>query len=307
MKNSTFTLTWIIYLLSAFINLTGCNQQSTSNSNSEQVPLKAKLDVNQPIYTRQISNDYGAMACYSNVLASQEISHSPERMLDVALSVFGRSDKIKEIGCKELRGGIKVYFSEDQLTRLQKLISDDRVGFIFFQTSPDVLGLQVIFSGDLTNNPNGTNEIANQANLSDSTQGVNKNENPNIPKLALSFNRLQEAAKTPSSDVASEAASQQYMTSNPLAITDDAKPSFDCAKAKSTVELLICSDPALSRLDMELFNLFKEAKAKTADKENFKKQAIAEWKWREANCQDRECLLGWYQRRRDQLTSQEKG
>ncbi len=39
-------------------------------------------------------------------------------------------------------------------------------------------------------------------------------------------------------------------------------PTFDCAKAKGEVELLICKDPALAALDRELAQVYKAASAK---------------------------------------------
>lgn len=80
-------------------------------------------------------------------------------------------------------------------------------------------------------------------------------------------------------------------------------PSFDCAKASSTNEKLICSDAELSTLDTEVAAIYKEAKAKTADPASFKKSSVDAWKWREANCHDKACLLEWYTKRKASLSS----
>ncbi|WP_325001182.1 hypothetical protein [Ramlibacter sp.] len=78
-------------------------------------------------------------------------------------------------------------------------------------------------------------------------------------------------------------------------------PSFDCTRARSTSEKLICSDAQLARLDRELGRLHARAKAAASDPAAFKRAGDAEWLRRERECRDRECLLAWYAKRREQL------
>ena len=78
-------------------------------------------------------------------------------------------------------------------------------------------------------------------------------------------------------------------------------PSFDCGKARSVPEKMICSDPELARLDRELGRLYARAKNATSDPAAFRRRNNEEWRRRESACRDRECLLGWYAQRRDQL------
>ncbi|KQT13030.1 lysozyme inhibitor LprI family protein [Ramlibacter sp. Leaf400] len=80
-------------------------------------------------------------------------------------------------------------------------------------------------------------------------------------------------------------------------------PSFDCAKARSTTERLICADPELSRQDRDLGRLFARAQAASPDPRAFRRASDAEWFRRERECRDRECLLRWYAQRREQLTA----
>jgi hypothetical protein len=84
-------------------------------------------------------------------------------------------------------------------------------------------------------------------------------------------------------------------------------PSFDCVKARSRTEKIICSDPELSSLDFNLASLFATAKARAPDPNEFKRQAAAEWNLREQTCTERSCLIQWYERRKRQLTSQVNG
>jgi uncharacterized protein len=78
--------------------------------------------------------------------------------------------------------------------------------------------------------------------------------------------------------------------------------SFDCAKARSQAESLICSDSELSALDDELGVLHKRARAVAPDKEGFARSSRNEWQMREATCSTKACLLDWYAKRRVQLS-----
>ena len=76
------------------------------------------------------------------------------------------------------------------------------------------------------------------------------------------------------------------------------EPSFDCSKANSPSEKLICSDNELATEDNELFKLYKKAKAKSNDPVAFKAESVDAWKAREGYCKDKDCLLEWYSRRK---------
>lgn len=89
--------------------------------------------------------------------------------------------------------------------------------------------------------------------------------------------------------------------SAPAAASQHYNPSFDCSKAKSQVELLICQDQQLSELDADLEEKFLQARYVAKDKTQFRLQARQEWTWREQNCKDKACLLRWYQKRAQQL------
>jgi uncharacterized protein len=80
-------------------------------------------------------------------------------------------------------------------------------------------------------------------------------------------------------------------------------PSFDCTKARSQPERLICTDPELAALDAELSTLYEKARAAAPNKVAFARQNRAEWKRREATCSAKQCILDWYALRRRQLTA----
>ncbi|WP_186511112.1 lysozyme inhibitor LprI family protein [Caenimonas sedimenti] len=83
-----------------------------------------------------------------------------------------------------------------------------------------------------------------------------------------------------------------------------AKPSFDCAKARSTPERLICSDEELANQDRELGRIYARAKREAPDPAAFQRLSDREWRRREAECRTRDCLLDWYAERRRQLLGQ---
>lgn len=75
--------------------------------------------------------------------------------------------------------------------------------------------------------------------------------------------------------------------------------SFDCSKAFSDVEKLICNTPSLSNADDELYVDYLQAKVITGNSDDFKKLVKQSWKLREKNCKTEECLLGWYKQSSD--------
>ena len=85
----------------------------------------------------------------------------------------------------------------------------------------------------------------------------------------------------------------------PPAPVADATPSFDCGKASSEAEKLVCSTPALAALDRRLAEVYAAAKAKSPDNE------VVGWQrgwvkgrdecWKEAD--RRACVAGAYTRR----------
>lgn len=82
-----------------------------------------------------------------------------------------------------------------------------------------------------------------------------------------------------------------WCTSSPAA-------SFDCAKANSIPEYLICNTPHLSKADDQLKVLFDIAKAQASDKRAFNESARKQWNRREKTCRDVACLDQWYAEQR---------
>lgn len=81
-----------------------------------------------------------------------------------------------------------------------------------------------------------------------------------------------------------------------------ASPSFDCLKARSDAEHLVCSDGDLASQDVALANLFVQAKEAVTDKAGFRERVRQQWNYRESACHDRECLARWYAAQRAYLS-----
>jgi uncharacterized protein YecT (DUF1311 family) len=89
----------------------------------------------------------------------------------------------------------------------------------------------------------------------------------------------------------------------PAPASDRVSPSFDCDKARSTPERIICADADLSRQDRELGRLYARAREASPDPAAFRRRSDARWADRERQCRDRDCLLRWYADRRQELAA----
>lgn len=78
--------------------------------------------------------------------------------------------------------------------------------------------------------------------------------------------------------------------------------SFDCSKAASTTEKIICGDEAISTLDEQLASSYKQALGASSNKEATKKTQI-DWLKQQRACKDVTCLTQVYQARINQLLS----
>lgn len=72
--------------------------------------------------------------------------------------------------------------------------------------------------------------------------------------------------------------------------------SFDCAKARSKSERLICGDSHLSAMDERLAALAAAGKKHAASPRHFQRELDLAWQVRQ-KCLDTACVEAWYQRR----------
>ncbi|MDE2430246.1 MAG: hypothetical protein KGM99_16105 [Burkholderiales bacterium] len=85
------------------------------------------------------------------------------------------------------------------------------------------------------------------------------------------------------------------------------KPSFDCAKAKSDAEKLVCSDTELAERDNSTLEAYLTAKSMISDSmtknqyDAFMAENKSRWLEREKNCHDKKCVMDWYDKRSVEL------
>jgi hypothetical protein len=129
------------------------------------------------------------------------------------------------------------------------------------------------------------------------------------PALAETPPRTATPAATPPRSAAPSQPPAQIVARNTTPETprtapaERVSPSFDCAKARSITERLICADPELSRLDRDLGRLYARAREASPNPAAFRRDSDAQWALRERTCRDRECLVRWYAQRREQLNA----
>ena len=78
--------------------------------------------------------------------------------------------------------------------------------------------------------------------------------------------------------------------------------SFDCSKAKSISETLICQNIDLAQADRELAELVRIAKLEIVDQVALTNRLKKQWNYREKNCKDVECLNIWYGYQKETIT-----
>jgi len=82
-------------------------------------------------------------------------------------------------------------------------------------------------------------------------------------------------------------------------------PSFNCGKASTNAERLICSSQELCQVDVQLAQAYKAARKNAADKESVKREQIEWLKTQRDVCSDTTSMLQAYQTRIAQLSSNE--
>jgi uncharacterized protein YecT (DUF1311 family) len=111
----------------------------------------------------------------------------------------------------------------------------------------------------------------------------------NSPQVASSEGTVQQPVVAPSKPAAPEVATP--------ASSGTFAPSFDCAKASTGAERLICSNQQLSSLDVQLMQAYRKAMSRTATKDSLKASLI-EWRKNQRDaCSTAECMVSAYQAR----------
>lgn len=124
--------------------------------------------------------------------------------------------------------------------------------------------------------------------------------NLNSPEGKSNLSTLQAQLKkvgTPTQ--ASTPSTQSTQTNVPAGGSTSTSPSFDCRKATTTVEKLICTNPELSKLDVGLAEMYKEAVSKAPSIRDDQRS----WNVEKNKCTDTDCLKATYEDRISELTN----
>ena len=78
------------------------------------------------------------------------------------------------------------------------------------------------------------------------------------------------------------------------------QPSFNCDKATTVVEKLICADEDLAQLDVELNQVYREVLEQVEEPQKLKEEQL-QWLKSRNRCEDRQCVQLQYVQRLDQL------
>ena len=89
-------------------------------------------------------------------------------------------------------------------------------------------------------------------------------------------------------------------------VSNSVAPSFDCTKATSPAERLICSDSDLSKLDVDLNAIFADVRKSATDKKQVRADQLAWMKNSRNACSDKQCMVKAYKQRITDLTSSNK-
>jgi uncharacterized protein len=92
---------------------------------------------------------------------------------------------------------------------------------------------------------------------------------------------------------------QSTQTTLSAAGSTSTSPSFDCSKATTPVEKLICTNPELSKLDVGLAEMYKEAVSKDRSIRDDQRA----WNVEKNKCTDVDCLKSAYEDRISELTN----
>ncbi|AJW45538.1 hypothetical protein TK49_13010 [Ralstonia mannitolilytica] len=121
-------------------------------------------------------------------------------------------------------------------------------------------------------------------------------------EVQMTVERTQALKASLQKNLSQQSTSQAPAPNAALVGTPALTTSFDCSKARSDAERLICSDPVLASNDVELAKIFVRAKAAAIDQTAFRERVRQQWNYREQNCHDRECLVRWYADQKTVLT-----
>lgn len=128
------------------------------------------------------------------------------------------------------------------------------------------------------------------------------NQDPSPGVTSINPVKESDATPTTTADKGSEAKQSDKAPSTEVAAIQG--PSFDCQKASTFVEKMICSDANLSKADRDLADVYRQAADLNPDKAGLRKM-MNEWRRSERDrCADSQCVLAAYAKQQQLLSTQ---
>jgi uncharacterized protein len=119
-------------------------------------------------------------------------------------------------------------------------------------------------------------------------------KNSNDPAVVQSY-----LTKYPNGTFTAVAKARLAALNNPAKVVK-ARPSFSCEGAAGQAQRIICADPGLAALDVEIAALYRRARANVVDTSGLADEQSA-WLLRRDRCGDAGCLRASYAQRRAEI------
>lgn len=137
--------------------------------------------------------------------------------------------------------------------------------------------------------------------LADDLKRITSLEPKSDPALALTSAQSDIPSSRTKPSPAAASIPQAAEAPSPIATTRAPSPSFDCQKAATRPEMLICANQELAALDIQLMQLYKQALNSSSDKESLKKEQ-REWRVSQRDtCSTESCISKAYESRIEDL------
>lgn len=211
-----------------------------------------------------VTRGASSVICPITILEEKRVGRDLRAATEAATSIFGYEEKVEKAGCEEWKAGIRLLVDKS---------SKPADTWVFANHGEAVV---LAFRYGLQNDDSRPSVATVQQVAAAPTVA---------PPIATS-----EPQSTPPADVALVVAAQSR------------RPSFDCNKAFTKVEKLICGDDTLADLDLQMALVYKAALNTSPDPIAFKVQGI---EWRQGvrdKCDDKACLVDAYQMRLQELS-----
>lgn len=258
------------------------NQQTQRDSNQSEQKAEVPVDFSLPLTTKR-----AALVCPLGLVFDPQEGHGLQSAIDAHLSFFGHDEAMAKSGCQEWREGLDISLTDEGEKRAKELQSSKRCGMVGFND-----GLSLVFSCDLKNrvDANGGEAAAppDLNNFSNTDEESIAPPPPHVDQPIPQTNSVQTTENTP-----------QPNLTQPAPFSTSSGPGFNCAKARTQVEHMICDSPEISALDRQMLDVYHRAlDGATPDETINIKDAAKNWRVhvRDA-CDTQECLLDAYRSR----------